>query len=118
MPFAAAVASPAFPAFPVRSVDTAALGGDSHCQLGAWGSCPDACSCVGNAVDCSYRGLPSVPAEIPVNTEVLWLNDNSIRNVSATALSKYVSGWASERASVCVSGCVSRQADGKAHRAV
>lgn len=79
---------PGVPGVPVRSVDAAALGGDSHCQLGAWGSCPDACTCVGNAVDCSYRGLPSVPAEIPVNTEVLWLNDNSIRNVSATALSK------------------------------
>lgn len=33
--------------------------------------CPRLCTCTGHTVDCSHRGLSSVPRKIPLDTERL-----------------------------------------------
>lgn len=35
--------------------------------------CPRLCTCTGHTVDCSHRGLSSVPRKIPLETERLWV---------------------------------------------
>ncbi|XP_077864700.1 slit homolog 2 protein-like, partial [Saccoglossus kowalevskii] len=41
-------------------------------------SCPEICNCYGSTVDCSSRGLMSVPPNIPKTTERLDLQGNNL----------------------------------------
>lgn len=43
--------------------------------------CPLKCECQGVLVDCSYKGLNSVPKNIPKNTQVLLLQHNNLSHV-------------------------------------
>lgn len=49
------------------------IGGGVGIQVGGNGDsrCPRMCSCSGQTVDCSNRGLGQVPRRIPVDTERL-----------------------------------------------
>ncbi|KAE8612746.1 hypothetical protein XENTR_v10012967 [Xenopus tropicalis] len=49
----------------------------------AWG-CPDVCSCQSSSrtVDCSYRGLAEVPALVPPQTQILYLQGNQIGSLN------------------------------------
>ncbi|XP_070212275.1 protein slit-like isoform X2 [Littorina saxatilis] len=50
--------------------------------------CPRDCVCLGTSVDCSARGLTTIPAEIPQYTTELKLGTNQIERVSADGLFK------------------------------
>ncbi|XP_072177932.1 slit homolog 2 protein-like [Diadema setosum] len=45
--------------------------------------CPDSCNCQGSIVDCSGRGLPTVPDNIPMYTTELKFNGNEISRISS-----------------------------------
>ncbi|NP_001088567.1 uncharacterized protein LOC495445 precursor [Xenopus laevis] len=51
----------------------------------AWG-CPDVCSCQPSSrtVDCSYQGLVEFPAQVPHQTQTLYLQGNQIRSLNLT----------------------------------
>lgn len=51
-------------------------------------SCPETCRCTGAtrpSVDCSYRNLIHVPADLPVNLKQLSLSVNYIKHLNATS---------------------------------
>lgn len=50
-------------------------------------ACPAKCSCLVNMVDCSKQGLEEVPKDLPLWTEVLELQDNDLKSISATSFS-------------------------------
>lgn len=69
------------------------------CRLAAWLAAwlpllasaaagpPRACSIIGpGSVDCSFRGLVAFPCPLPNDTQVLWLNNNKLRDIPAAAL--------------------------------
>ena len=39
--------------------------------VGVASSCPDVCSCSSSMVSCKYRGLSSIPKDIPYTTDNL-----------------------------------------------
>ena len=43
-------------------------------------ACPDICRCSGKKVYCNNRQLRRIPEDIPVDTEVLYLQDNELQN--------------------------------------
>lgn len=47
------------------------IGGGINLGLGESVRCPKVCSCSGQSVDCSRRGLTQVPRRIPLDTEKL-----------------------------------------------
>ncbi|XP_074645366.1 uncharacterized protein LOC141901792 isoform X2 [Tubulanus polymorphus] len=47
--------------------------------------CPTKCSCLGSMVDCSKKGLVTIPQDLPVWTEILELRSNSIKSISMDA---------------------------------
>ncbi|EDS40262.1 predicted protein [Culex quinquefasciatus] len=47
------------------------LGGSSGGLNGEQQRCPRLCSCTGQTVDCSHRGLTQVPRKIPLDTDRL-----------------------------------------------
>lgn len=47
------------------------IGGGINLGLGELVRCPKVCSCNGQSVDCSRRGLTQVPRRIPLDTEKL-----------------------------------------------
>lgn len=47
------------------------VGGGINLGLGELVRCPKVCSCNGQSVDCSRRGLTQVPRRIPLDTEKL-----------------------------------------------
>lgn len=47
------------------------IGGGINLGLGELLRCPKVCSCTGQSVDCSHRGLTQVPRRIPLDTEKL-----------------------------------------------
>ncbi|CAG9818272.1 unnamed protein product [Phaedon cochleariae] len=51
----------------------AALHEVAHLSFAGSARCPRACVCAGAAVDCSRRGLVSVPRNVPTDTERLKL---------------------------------------------
>ncbi|XP_075993039.1 slit homolog 1 protein-like [Genypterus blacodes] len=50
-------------------------------------SCPSACSCLGNMVDCHGLGIQSIPQNIPKGTERLDLNGNNLTVITKTDFS-------------------------------
>uniref|UniRef100_H2ZNX1 LRRNT domain-containing protein n=1 Tax=Ciona savignyi TaxID=51511 RepID=H2ZNX1_CIOSA len=48
--------------------------------------CPSDCACSGTTVNCTGRGLTSIPSGIPPSTIVLLLNRNQISSISTTLL--------------------------------
>ncbi|XP_039440093.1 protein slit isoform X3 [Culex pipiens pallens] len=54
------------------------LGGSSGGLNGEQQRCPRLCSCTGQTVDCSHRGLTQVPRKIPLDTDRLDLQGNNI----------------------------------------
>uniref|UniRef100_A0A5K3EG44 Protein slit n=1 Tax=Mesocestoides corti TaxID=53468 RepID=A0A5K3EG44_MESCO len=67
---------------------------NSSCEKGCFPSkvtattahCPDACTCKGQRVDCSGKGLSEVPKDLPVNTKDLFLEHNNIRRIDPERL--------------------------------
>ncbi|XP_019633884.1 PREDICTED: LOW QUALITY PROTEIN: uncharacterized protein LOC109477245 [Branchiostoma belcheri] len=51
------------------------------------GTCPDACRCEYEYVDCSYAQLNEVPRNLPSTTEHLYLNHNNIKSVPSRVFS-------------------------------
>ena len=49
--------------------------------IGKLRGCPTKCSCVSTIVNCNYRQLYKVPDNIPLNTTVLGLNGNYIKQL-------------------------------------
>lgn len=47
------------------------IGGGVNLGLGELQRCPKVCTCTGQTVDCSNRGLAQVPRRIPLDTERL-----------------------------------------------
>ena len=47
--------------------------------------CPEPCSCLGTLVDCSRRGLTTIPADLPVWVTILELQQNSLVDVDAAS---------------------------------
>ncbi|XP_072171228.1 uncharacterized protein [Diadema setosum] len=50
--------------------------------------CPERCSCFNHTVVCNSLQLSTVPGKLPAETRVLYLNDNSIKNIDFDAISK------------------------------
>ncbi|XP_040839177.1 slit homolog 3 protein isoform X1 [Ochotona curzoniae] len=52
-------------------------------------SCPSACTCSNNIVDCRAKGLTEIPANLPEGVVEIRLEQNSIRSIPAGAFSPY-----------------------------
>ncbi|XP_071963867.1 leucine-rich repeats and immunoglobulin-like domains protein sma-10 [Antedon mediterranea] len=46
------------------------------------------CECTEITVDCANRGLNEWPVGIPVNTQILYMNNNNLKEIDEDALSK------------------------------
>uniref|UniRef100_A0A8C5QN05 Slit guidance ligand 3 n=1 Tax=Leptobrachium leishanense TaxID=445787 RepID=A0A8C5QN05_9ANUR len=52
-------------------------------------SCPSACSCSNNVVDCRGKGLTEIPANLPEGIIEIRLEQNSIKSIPAGAFTQY-----------------------------
>lgn len=52
-------------------------------------SCPSACSCSNNIVDCRGKGLTEIPANLPEGIVEIRLEQNSIKSIPAGAFTQY-----------------------------
>nr|XP_028573326.1 slit homolog 3 protein isoform X2 [Podarcis muralis] len=52
-------------------------------------SCPSACTCSNNIVDCRGKGLTEIPANLPESIVEIRLEQNSIKNIPPGAFSQY-----------------------------
>ena len=52
--------------------------------------CPSQCVCFGTVVDCSNRGLYSIPEKLPKFTSTLLLNKNKLKVISGDVIQKVV----------------------------
>ena len=61
--------------------------------VGVAALCPSVCSCItssnGVHVDCSSRGLSSIPRHLPTNTVVLLLHDNKITSIESDTFNNF-----------------------------
>ncbi|CAF4388021.1 unnamed protein product, partial [Adineta steineri] len=61
------------------------------CDVSHTKSCPQNCTCYNKIVRCSRTQLTRIPyEEIPIDTEELYLDSNSIENIPLELLNRFI----------------------------